>query len=481
VFSVAIGYNGAPASAKDIAPLRFADDDAASFHGFARGVARRSFLLTVFDPESLRRFPTHAAEARPPSRAELTRVWDDLKGELIKATAAGDETVVLVFYSGHGIQDPTGAGLLTLLEGSLDQTALYEELLAPLPARFVHLFVDACHAEAIVRPRDLQAKVVDTTDATAAAYLNRTTLARFPHVGAVVASTAGAQAHEWDAYQAGVFTHEILSALRGAADVDGNRRVEYSELAAFLAAANREVSDPRARPHTVIRAPQLNPRVPIVDLGELRDAALLEGKPGDLGAFHVEDERGVRILDLRAEEGFRVTIALPARETLYLRSSRGEVNLRPEPGSRLRFEDLRWAPADVRARGALESALRRGLFAARFGPNYYRGFADNTTELVAVDIREAEAVVEAGPPAASWQRRAAWPSLGLSAGLAVVSGAFGAFAWRAHDDFQNTDLERPALEAQNRYERNLTVSLTALVAAALVGGLAAYLFAHDRR
>jgi uncharacterized caspase-like protein len=48
-----------------------------------------------------------------------------------------------------------------------------------------------------------------------------------------MASASNTQAHEWDDYQTGVFTHELLSGLRGGADVNGDGRVEYSEMAAF--------------------------------------------------------------------------------------------------------------------------------------------------------------------------------------------------------------------------------------------------------
>src|SRR4030095_4720240 len=152
------------------------------------------------------------------------------------AVARGEEPTVLVFYSGHGARAADGQGALTLLDGLLTRDMVYPQLLAPLGSRFVHLFVDACNAEAVVRPRDVQAPVVDASAEDISAALREATLRQFPRVGTVVASTSGAQAHEWDVYQSGIFTHEILSARRGAADIDGNRRIEYSELAAFLGA-----------------------------------------------------------------------------------------------------------------------------------------------------------------------------------------------------------------------------------------------------
>jgi hypothetical protein len=487
IFSLSIGYNGLPPGADaELAPLRFADDDAAAFHEFASTMARRAFLLAVLDADTQTRFPSLAQEARAPSLAELRRTMREIEQAVDAAVAEGAEPTVLVFYSGHGAKAGDDQGALTFVDGLLTREMLYEEILAPLHARFVHLFVDACNAEAVVRPRDLQAKVVESSPADLDAAFRRTTLARFPGVGAVVASTAGAQAHEWDVYQSGIFTHEILSALRGAADVDGNHRIEYSELAAFLGAANREVGDPRARPHTIVRAPSLDGHAAIVDLDDARDAAFIEGRPGPLGALFIEDARGNRLLDLRAEPALRVSLAVPAGETLYLHTHTGGAAVRLVSGQRLTFDRVQIAESDTRARGALASALRRGLFATSFGPGYYRGFVDHQEDMVAVEPREADLVPAPEPQAATAtprvtaHRRAAWISFGAASALAVTAGVLGGLTWQAHDDFENTYLEKPAMEANTRYQRDLTLSITSLVAAAVAGGIGAWLLYRDR-
>jgi hypothetical protein len=480
LFSLTIGYNEAPAGETGLAGLRFADDDAASFHQLAGTMSDRSLLLTILDPQSQARFPDLGTVARPPSLVELRRAVAELQTALTAAATAGDEAVVLIFYSGHGWRRPDGHGSLALLDGELTQEALYDEVLGPLATAFVHLFVDACHAESVVRPRDLQAQVVSPTPDEVAGHLQTATLARFPRVGAIIASTAGAESHEWDGYGSGVFTHEILSALRGAADVDGDHRIEYSELAAFVAAANRNVKDVRARPRTLIKPPSLNPRAAIVDLRGMRGAAFLEGRPGTWGAFFVEDERGNRLLDLRADHSANVRLALPTGSTLYLRNARSEATLRPQPNQRLRFEELRPTAISLRSRGSLDSALRRGLFAAQFGPEYYRGFVDQSADLVSVEPPEVDLSIPAPTPGPSRRLRAGRYAIGASVALGVAAGALGAVAWKYHNDFEATDLEAPALEAKDRYQLMLGLSLGALVAAALCGSLGAYLIASDR-
>jgi hypothetical protein len=480
VFSIAIGFNGAPAGEDSVRPLRFADDDAASFHELARGLADRSYLLTVLDTESQRRFPTLAAEAISPTLAELRRVVAEV-GAAVDA-ARGDPPTVLIFYSGHGTGGGKEGAALTLLDGALTRDVLYDEVLARLHARFIHVFIDACHAEAILRPRDRQAEIVTATPREVGAYLEKETMARFPHVGAVVASTAGAQAHEWDRYGSGIFTHELLSALRGAADVDGNRRIEYSEIAAFITAANRAVGDPRARPQVVVRAPPLDPRAPIVDLGNLRGVAFLRGRPASLGTFSLEDARGNRILDMRADRGYEVALAVPAEDTLYLRTARGESVLRLKPHETVDMETLPFTQAELRSRDALNAALRRGLFATEFGPAYYRGFVDRSDDLLAVDVPDPDPAPGAGGRPAAEVRRGprAATAAGVASGvLAVTAGVLGGVAWQARRDFDRTTFEADAAHDADRYRLTGTLSVAALVAAALSGCLASYLYARD--
>jgi hypothetical protein len=438
--------------------------------------------LTIADGETQTRFPSLAAEARAPSLTELRRTTREIRAAVDAAVATGERPTVLIFYSGHGAKGPDDEAALTLEDGLLTREMLYDEILAPLHAHLVHLFVDACNAEEIVRPRDVQAKIIDASASDISTTFRRTTLARFPGVGAVVASTAGAQAHEWDVYQSGIFTHEVLSALRGAADVDGNHRIEYSELAAFLGAANREVSDPRARPHTVVHPPISDGRAAIVDLQFARDVAFLEGQPGDLGAFFVEDARGNRLLDLRADSTLRVSLAVPAEEVLYLHNQQGTATLRLKTGEKMALDRVQIASRDTRARGALSSSLRRGLFATSFGLGYYRGFVDHQDDLVAIEVRDPDPAVKAvdrPPPVSSRRRRAAWISVAAATGLGVGAAVLGALAWKDRQDFENTYLERPAQEAEGRYRRDLTLSLSSLLVGVAAGGLSAYLLASD--
>src|SRR5205085_8359123 len=145
-------------------------------------------------------------------------------------------------------------------------------------------------------------------------YLADSAPGRYLRVGMAIASSRDGVAHEWDLYQSGVFTHELISALRGAADVNGDGRVEYSELGAFLSAANREVQDPRARLRAVVWPPQAAPRAAIADLAISRGNARLTHIPAAAAPFFIEDARGNRLADGHPELGSTMSLSLPAAQ-----------------------------------------------------------------------------------------------------------------------------------------------------------------------
>jgi hypothetical protein len=79
---------------------------------------------------------------------------------------------------------------------------------------------------------------------------------------------------------------------------------------------------------------------------------------------------------VRVENGAKLSVTLPSSRVLYVRSPMGEAEITLKPREVLAFEKLALAPPSARVRGALDVAMKRGLFATGFGPNYYRGFID---------------------------------------------------------------------------------------------------------
>jgi hypothetical protein len=426
--ALVIGNNGVfPAGAEGedqgaaAVPLKYADDDAAGVSALLGEAAASLHLLTVMDATTQALYPELVATARPPTLASVEQAVLAIAAELERDRARGDQSTVWLFFSGHGSTSYRGEPGLALSDGALSRRFLYDHVLARLPAAFVHLLVDACHAESIVRPRDAHAEAVAIAPEVTTALLARSTLTRFPHVGAILVSSRDAQAHEWDAIGHGVFTHQLLSALRGAADVNADRLIEYSEVQAFMSAANRSVADTRARVALVARAPELNRRAPLFDLSQLprERSNWLTGVSGERGIVQVLDEFGRRIVTLHNAPDLSTSLLLPAGVALHVVAGKQEANLTMRPGQSIRFGDLNFLQARFRSRGSLSAALERGLFATRFGRSYYEGFTDNTADLVAVPF--APAPDEAVAPATLEAERRPEPGVRLAAGVGLSS------------------------------------------------------------
>lgn len=478
-FSLSIGYNGVPPAMRDSSAdeLRFADDDALAVHELARTFTRRSVVLTLPDGPTQARYPS-SQDARPPSVVELRRALTELETAILAATRAGEDVSVWVFYSGHGWLDDAGRANLTLADGALSQRVLYDELLPALPARTVHLMIDACHAEALIRPRDVTAETVEVSAAEVATASLRGRLAAIPNLGVTMASASNTRAHEWDEYQTGVFTHELLSGLRGGADVNRDGRVEYSEIAAFMTAANRYVADPRARLTNLFVAPRLYPRAAIMDTRAARNVGRLQGQAHRLGRFQIDDRRGNRLLDLRVEPGFVVDVIVPEGEPLLLSSETGEARLVTKADRPVAFDEIVLETPRSRARGVVAESLRRGLFAAEFGPSYYRGFVDNgAPQIVSVDLTPSIAARTA--PATRESNAGAWSAFAVGVASLAASAGFGIAAAGAYGDFQDARFERESIAARDRYERYGTLTLGSAVVAVLSGAVGYWMWHSD--
>jgi len=476
LYVIAIGNNSPPLTAAGEVPverLRHADDDAASMAELGAELGAQVTVLSVLDAPSQRRFPNVARDARPPSLVELRKAVAWHRDRFERDRRAGNDPVLVFFYSGHGTRGGSAAPpSLALLDGPLTSSVLYDEILASLPARYVHILVDACHAEAVVRPRDLDAPSFAVSANEEKQILAKNSLARFPNVGAIMATASGAESHEWDAIEEGVFTHELISALRGAADVNGDGKIEYSEASAFFNAANRDVGDTRAKLSVLVHPPDVNGHAALTDLGWARAGARLEGSGRASQAFTVEDDRGLRLLDLRPEPGFRFALLLPTGHDLYVRSGSNEAEIHPSSRGAFSVDQLAWRPRDMRERGAVESSFRRGLFATPFGPTYYRGFVDARQELIPVAFSSRPRPEPALPvgPEPSRTDALVWTAFGGAAALTGVSIAYSVMAVDARNEAVNAVVERTATAAHDRLivDRNVAIG-TGIGAAAAVG------------
>ena len=472
-YAIVIGNNAPPTSGtpETLQPLRYADDDAVRyFQLFSRFAQTR--LLVVLDATTQKRYPELAGQTMLPTLDNLRRVVGDLAAQMQRDREHGDEPVLYFAFSGHGARDAHGEAFLALLDAPLTQHVLYD-LIGGLPTEFTHIIVDACHAGGVVGVRggsgffgaEADTHSAPTTAADVEPILQATPLAQHPNIGVILATTLGQESHEWSAIESGVFTHELLSGLAGAADVNGDLVIEYTEIQAFVAAANRDIKDPRATPQIIARPPAANLREPLIALRSLAGTHLVRGDGSKLGHFFIELDNGQRYLD--AHVGANVAIAVPDAIPAFLRTAEAEVAL-PVRGV-VALGKLAMAPRAVASRGSIDASYERALFASPYGRAYYKGFVDSTGALGVTFADESMAA--RGQPRGR----------GLAVGLAVVGGVSalaslttGALALRARSDFNSTMLQRPADDAKQRYDRYLPISL-ATGGIAVAAGVGAYL------
>ncbi len=479
-YALVVGNNDPPAfdsAQAHLQRLRFADDDAVRYHQlFSRFAETR--LLAVLDDATQRRYPGVARHSEPPTLARLRQAVAALAAKMTRDRAAGARPVFYFVFSGHGARSTRHGSYLALQDAPLTRKVLHDELVARLPASRIHLIVDACHAGGVVGARggffgrEEEARTVPLP--AAGRPLEEGLLERFAHVGVILSASEGNQSHEWSEVEAGVFTHELLSGLLGAADVNGDQRIEYTEIQAFIAAANRSVADPRAVPRILARPPRIERNAELVSLRRLSGTRLLRGDASRLGHFTIELANGQRYLDAHLGSDSRAMLAIPAGEHSFLRTRRFEGSI--PAGVEVRFEAIALGPLSARARGSLEEALRRGLFKVAYGRRYYEGFVDSVGAL-GVDFAEPKPGAEpARSPGPARRRTAALSLLITAAASATATAVLGGLAAGAASDVAATDLERSAREAHDRYRRFAIASVATAATSAAAGLLAWWLW-----
>lgn len=380
-FALVIGSNATLTS--DAAPLRFADDDAARMAELLLEVGVDVELVATLDRDTQEQHPDLVSRAKAPTKKGVLRAWDALR-ERMEAAPTGDVELI-VFYSGHGDVGPDGQGFLTLQGGKLTRHDLFQTILATSPADHNHVLIDACRSESFVLPRGKAWKpdrAGASADEEVRRYLDKTHLGAFPNTGVIVAHSADQQTHEWERYRGGIFTHELLSGLRGGADQNGDGSIEYSELGAFVAAANSAVKDPRARLSVVVRPPRSDERHPLLRHDDVGEQRVLYFGGGDGLQYTLENERGVRLADLRLAKEQPGWLRLPEGDVFVARrdaEGQGEVeeaHIAAHAKGRVKASSLRFRKAERAGKGALDQAFRAGLFATPMSAGYYTGYTD---------------------------------------------------------------------------------------------------------
>lgn len=494
-YAIIVGHNGSPEGRDDLKPLHFADDDALRFYGLLSRATEDLVLLAVPDWDTRRRHPEAALKAQRPSPSAFRRAVEEV-GERVRADLArGDQPVLFLSYSGHGASDDDGESYLALAGGRLTRTMLLDEVLATVKGAQVHLFIDACNAASMVDARGAFDEEIDTQSVR----LGEATLARLfsdegvrapAGVGAFLASAHNAQAHEWTEVESGVFTHQAISGLLGAADINGDLRIEYGELHAFLSAANSDIRDPKARPAIVVSPPDGNANSVLLDLLSMRDVRWLVGDASHLGRFHVELESGERLLEANLGKGSRSVLALPRDAESYVVVADGEAAISTQAASIVPFDALQFSSPSKTARGPVERAYEKQMFRTPLTVAYYRGFMDSLglppTMFGAQRSLPGEEELSDGVSVAGlgsqpkdsglpdrekrlrW-RRTLFGTAGASAAASIASMAVSLNAKRSYDN-ASSQTEADALNDRYRRAAYGAIATGALAAGMAVGG-----------
>lgn len=422
-FALIIGSNQSVDT--NLAPLRYADDDAARYLDLFRLLGARTYLLTRLDENTKRLHPQAAAEATDPKKASWDTAVAQLSADVKQASERGLETTVYFVYAGHGdVKD--GQGYITLEDLRISGNDLAATF-TKVPATRIHVIADACASYFLAyargpggerRPIEIGLAPALTADA---------------RIGLLLSTSSARESHEWDAFQSGVFSHEVRSGLYGAADADGDGQVSYREIAAFVARANASIPNEKYRPDLHARAPKGGDL--LLDLRRANGRRIeVDGKHA--GHYFLEDARGVRIADVHNAEGQTLSLLRPAPNgRSYLRRTADDRELviesRPDVVS---VGELDAKEARVASRGAAHESFN-ALFTLPFGKDIVAAYPE-------IECAEVSQSLPLYIDKTTLSPRPAWQTpLGVGvaiAGAALIgSGVFMTFsAAEKHDSVQ---------------------------------------------
>ena len=378
-YAVVIGVNRDDGGGR--APLAFADDDAARFYELFSRTATKALLLTVLDAQSQENFPTLKDVARPPTVDAVREAFEDIASRVAADRAAGHRTEVWFYFAGHGdLAD--GEGYVSLLDGRLTRTQFSERFLDGIVADRKHVIVDACKSYFFVAGRGPGGRRVAETSAYAGPPPR-------PGVGYVLSTSSDVESHEWAAYNGGVFSHEVRSAIVGGGDLDGDGHVSYPELSAFVAVANEGIPFPKYRPRVFVRAPEGDLDASVFSPSRLRPSFALHVPSSARGRVSIVDHRGLAYADLHPGGGTPLTLALLMPGSYAVAYAGATRVVRGRGGQRATLEQLPTGTSDdTRARALIHDAFSH-LFSVPLTNDVLRGYRlgrDVTAPLVTQTI-----------------------------------------------------------------------------------------------
>jgi hypothetical protein len=315
-FALVVGHN--QGDEPGTATLRYADDDALATRQLLTDAGVDTVLLTRLDGDSARLHPDARPAAGPTLKA-LVDGMEALRTRMLAARDAGRTVEFLFFYSGHGSVQH-GQGHVVLEDARFTRADLLTRVLGRSPAHANHVIVDACKSYYFIFGKGPGGRRSPAASGFSGAGVP-------PNTGFILSTSSDRDSHEWEEFGAGVFSHELLSALRGGADADVDGRITYAEVGAFLESANAGIRNARYRPDFLVMPPEATG----APLPSLATPVLSWEGPGSLqisgtavGHIYVQDALGVRLADVHAAADQPLTLHLAEARPLFIQQQGGD-------------------------------------------------------------------------------------------------------------------------------------------------------------
>jgi len=462
IFAIVIGSNVSVDT--ELPPLQYADDDAARYVDLFRLLGARTYLLTRPDANTARLHAQATAEAQPPRLAELDVALAHAAGDVAQARARHVETVLYFLYAGHG-SVRNGEGYLGLEDTRLSGKDLATKVVAKIAADHFHFIIDACDSYLVAYPRGPggeRRRAEPLRDVHG--------LGDDPRVGLLLSSSSHRESHEWDGFQAGVFSHEVRSGLYGAADADGDGQVSYREISAFVARANAAIPNERFRPQVHARAPKDNDS--LLAIGH-RLGRRLEIDGQHAGHYVVEDARGVRLAETHTSPGTSVRLirSAPSGREYVRRLDDDTEYVLPPDQSIVALADLAPEQPRARTRGAAHDAFDL-VFTLPFDEATVQGYVAREPETApSADGVDGGTFGKLGPPSAYIGADSSGPSakkvvgfgaLGLGAVAAGIGATYAVLGARESDGATPTESQRDAASRNDHIASDRTATIVGL-------------------
>ncbi|MBN2358115.1 MAG: hypothetical protein JXR83_01595, partial [Deltaproteobacteria bacterium] len=180
--------------------------------------------------------------------------------------------------------------------------------------------------------------------------------------------------------------------------------------------------------------------------GNPASGTLLRLDRAERGRFYVEDGRAVRYADFHKSDDGALDLWLLPGPRYFARNGEYEVEIAADAAPLVELTALPHKPLSASAianRGAIDDALRAGLYAVPFSRSFYAGYAEQADTLRAVEVGAAHAAAQAAAQATAqatrWRDRdrgpardrvwwrtampvAGWSLAGLGGASAIAGG-----------------------------------------------------------